>query len=76
MALCESSNGRMRVKKRRRKLLILFLLILSVQAVKPSKAISTNLRVPTNNFELLMSKRDRTHSACEFGRKYAYDNER
>ena len=72
MALCESSNRRMREH----------LQILPVQAVKlqsttvkPPRAITRNPGVWTNHFELLMLKHGRAYSAYEFRRKYVCDNE-
>ena len=69
-----------------KKLLFLFLLMLSVQVLmllvklqsttlKPSRAIIRNLRVRTNHFELLLLKHGRACSVSEFRRKYMSDNE-
>ena len=43
--------------------------------VKPFRAITRNLGVRTNHFELLMLKHDLAYSAHEFRTKYVCDNE-
>ena len=45
------------------------------RALKPSTAITRNLGVRTNNFELLMLIQDRAYSVCEFRRNYLCDDE-
>ena len=63
-------------------LLFLFLLILSVQAVKlqsttvkACRAVIRNSGVPTNHFELLLLKQDQTYFVWEFRRKYVCGSE-
>ena len=81
MAVCESSDRRIRGQKAMQKTVVFISANTfgaggaNCQALKPSRAITRNLGVRTNNFELLMQKHEQAYSAREFGRKCASDNE-
>ena len=83
MALCESSNRRLRKQNALSKIVVFVPANTSDAGGKTAKhytvklsiAIIRNLGVRTNHFELLMLKHDRTYSVYDFRREYVCDSE-